>query len=279
MPAFDRILHSDIIGLVWKKILLRIRDGKLMQLMTLKPIQVYKDKMPYDLEGAHLDVDIDAHIENLIQKPIQRAFDILSMDFKSMDKNILSYGISVDVDVKMDYKNMGIYLSKQFADQQFWILDDHIGLTFHDFKLNMKNRQLEVIIPLRIDAQYKKLNYNGEAEIFARGNIVYDPVNTLIKVKDISYVATSDKWILRMANLLYYKEIVNALEEFLQFDIKDELFEGLDLLKKEVENYNRELTLLSGKVSALTLNHVNLSPEGGNANFHVEGRVKLLSLT
>lgn len=278
MPAFNRILHSDIIGLVWKKVFQRLRDGKLIQLMTLKPIQVYNDKMPYDLDGAHLDVDIDARLENLIQKPIQRAFDILSMDFKSAENNkIFSYSIAVDANVKMDYHNMAIYLKNQFAHHQYWILDDKVGLTFHDFILSKKNNQLEVIIPMHIHARYRRFNYQGEAEVFARGNIVYDPINTLIKIVDISYVATSDKLLLRMANMMYYKDIVNALEEFLQFDIKDELEDGLQLLKKEVEEYNQELTLLSGEVSNLRLNYIELLDEGAHAHFQLDGRVRLLS--
>lgn len=276
MPALDRILHSEIIGLAWKKILLRLRDGKLMQLMTLKPIQVFDEEMPYVLDGAQMKVDIDAHLENFIQKPIQRAFDILSMDFKSSGA-MLSYNISVDVNVRMDYQNMSIYLNNQFANKQYWILDDKIGLLFHEFKLNMKNKQLEVIVPMTIDARYKKLNYSGEAEVFARANIIYDPLNMRIKITDISYVATSEKWILRLVNLFYYKEIVAALEEFLQFDIQDELNEGLELLQKEVERYNDEFTLLSGKASALKLNKIDIHPEGAAANLHIDGRVKLLS--
>lgn len=278
MPAFDRILHSNIIGLVWKKVFQKLLDGKLLQLMTLKPIQVYNEQMPFELDGAHMDVDITAHLENLIQKPIQRAFDLLSMDFKSADSNkILSYSISVDANVKMDYENMAIYLKNQFANNEYRILDDRIGLTFHDFKLQKKNHQLEVIVPMHINARYKKFNYDGDAEVFARGNIVYEPNNTLVKIIDISYVATSDKFLLRLANLIYYKDIVEALEEFLQFDIKDELEEGMVKLKSEVDEYNEELTLLSGEVTALRLNYIQLLEEGAHANFHVDGRVKLLS--
>lgn len=278
MPAFDRILHSDIIGLVWRKVLQKLRDGKLLQLMTLKPIQVYNEQMPFELDGAHMNVDISAHLENLIQKPIQRAFDLLSMDFKSAEDNkILSYSISVDANVKMDYENMAIYLKNQFANHEYRILDDKIGLTFYDFKLQKKNHQLEIIIPMHINARYRKLNYNGDAEIFARGNIVYEPTNTLVKIIDISYVATSDKFLLRMANMIYYKDIIEALEEFLQFDIKEELEEGMVKLKSEVDEYNHELTLLSGEVSALRLNYIQLLENGAHANFHVDGRIRLLS--
>lgn len=278
MPAFDKILHSNIIGLVWKKVIQKLRDGKLMQLMTLKPIQVYDEQMPYELDGAHMEVDIDAHLENLIQKPIQRAFDLLSMDFKSAEENkILSYSIAVDANVKMDYQNMGIYLKNQFANEEFRILEDKIGLTFYDFKLNKKNHQLEIIIPMHINARYGKLNYDGDAEIFARGNIVYEPTNNLVKIIDISYVATSEKFLLRMVNMYYYKDIVTALEEFLQFDIKNELDEGLVLLKKEVNEYNDEITFLSGEVSALRLNYIQLLQDGAHANFHVGGRIRLLS--
>lgn len=277
MPALDRILSSDIISQIWKNVLLRVKDGKLVQLMTLKPIEVYDETLPYQIDGADLKVDVKAYLENLIQKPIQRAFDFLSLDFKNMDKNLFSYNISVQADVCMDYKNLGIYLSNQFSNKQYWILDDRIGLLFKDFKLSMKNNQLEVIVPMEIEAKYKKLHYEGQAEVFARGNISYDSVSKIVKITDISYVATSDKFILRMVNLIYYQDIIEALESFMQFNIQDELNDGLALLRKEVLKYDEEISLASAEVKSLNLNQLTLLPEGGKGNLEIQGRVKLLS--
>lgn len=275
MPAFDKILHSDIIGEVWKKVLLRLRESRMQHLLTLKPIQVYNETMPYDLDGTHLDVDINASIENIIQKPIQRAFDFLALDFKSAEKDLFSLNVSVDVDVRLDYKNIGLYLDKQYAHQEYWILEDRVGLLFESFTLNKKNDQLEVTIPLHINAKYKNFKYSGDAKIFARGNIVYNAFLKKVKVTNISYVATSDKWVLRFVNMIYYKDIVEALEDFLQFNIKGELDEGLALLQKKVEEYNEEYTFLSGEAVDLQLNKINLLQSGGIANLHIDGRVKL----
>ncbi len=277
MPALNKILTSDIISEIWKSIILRIKDGKIVQLMTLKPIEVYDETMPYEIDGADLKVDVKAYLENLLQKPIQRAFDFLSLDFKNMDKSLFSYNINVKADVCMDYKNLGIYLKKQFADKQYWILDDRIGLLFQDFKLSLKNNQLEVIVPMRIDAKYKALHYDGHADVFARGNIVYDPVSTIIKITNISYVATSEKFILRMVNLMYYNDIIQALEDFMQFNIQPELDEGLERLRKEVKKYDEEIKFVSGKVDILKLNRLELLPEGGKGYLQLKGRIKLLS--
>ena len=156
-------------------------------------------------------------------------------------------------------------------------MDDKIGLLFSDFKMSMKNNQLEVIVPMRIDAKYKKLHYDGHADVFARGNIVYDPVSMIIKITDISYVATSEKFILRMVNILYYQDIVQALEDFMQFEIRDEMNDGLVLLKKEVLKYDEEIKLVSGEVKTLKLNQLWLLPEGAKANLQIEGKIKLLS--
>ncbi|HUH73432.1 MAG TPA: DUF4403 family protein [Chitinophagales bacterium] len=277
MPALERILTSDIISEIWKSIIYRIKDGKIVQLMTLKPIEVYDETMPYEIDGANLKVDVKAYLENLLQKPIQRAFDFLSMDFKNMDTEFLSYKINVKADVCMDYENLGIYLSHQFSNKQYWILDDRIGLLFSDFKLSRKNNQLEVIVPMRIDAKYKALHYDGHADVFARGNIVYDPASTIIKITDISYVATSDKFILRMVNLIYYNDIIEALEDFMQFDIREELNEGLELLRTEVKKYDEEIKLVSGRVDSLRLNRLELLPEGGKGYLELNGKIKLLS--
>ncbi len=276
MAAVDKILDSGVIALIWKKIFQSMSDGKLYQLVTLKPIDVYQDVMSYELEGAHMDIDITAHLENVFQKPLKRAIDFISNDFRQGKYNFLTYKINVDVDVRMDYPNMSRYLNNQYAGQQYWILDDRIGLYFKEFRLSMKNNQLHVEIPIKLEAKYKKLDYNGEAELFARGNIRYNPFSKKIRITDISYVATSDKWILRMVNLIYYKDIVEALEGFLQFDIQDELDDGLKMLREEVEEYNEELSLISGEAADLNLEWIQLRPEGAVAKFNIHGNVKLL---
>ncbi|MCO5232366.1 MAG: DUF4403 family protein [Chitinophagales bacterium] len=275
MPAFDKILHSDIIGEVWRAVLLRIKDGKVKQLMTLNPIQVYNETMSYKLDKTHLDIDINASVENIIQKPIQRAFDFLSLDFKSAEKNMFSLNVSVDVDVRMDYKNIGLYLDKQYAHQEYWILDNRVGLLFDHFILKMKNGLLEVEMPIHIKARYKNLNYAGDAMVFARGSIVYHPFLKTVKVTDISYVASSEKWILRLINMIYYKDIVAALEDFMQFNITQELDEGLALLQKKVDEHNEEYNFIVGEANNLQLNRIQLLQDGGIASLHIDGMVKL----
>lgn len=276
MAAIDRILDSGVIALIWKKVFQRLSDTKLKQLVTLKPIEVYRDTMSYELDGAHMDIDVVAHVENVIQKPLKKAIDIFSLDFKTSPYQFLTYKIKVDVDVKMDYKNMGRYLDHQFAQKQYWILDDRIGLTFNEFVLSMRGDQLEVEVPMHLEAKYKKLDYSGEAEVFARGNIRYNPFTKRVRISDISYVATSDKWVLRLVNLIYYKDIVEALEEFLQFDIQEELDDGLKMLKEEVEEYNQELTLVHGTANDLNLEWIKLHEKGAVAKLNVLGEVKLL---
>ena len=63
----------------------------------------------------------------------------------------------------------------------------------------------------------------------------------------------------------------------MQFDIRDELNDGLVLLKKEVLKYDEEISLVSGEVNVLTLNQLWLLPDGAKANLGIEGRIKLMS--
>ncbi|MCO5247942.1 MAG: DUF4403 family protein [Chitinophagales bacterium] len=275
MPVLDKILDSALFSNIWKEVIARAGKGKLVQLITLKPISVYKGQMNFELDETQLTADIDASIENLLQKPIQRAFDLFSLDFKSATD--FSYHIKVDVLVKMNYANIRKYLNQQFANEQYWILDDRVGLTFYDFNIQWKDNHLSIDIPMKIDAKYKRLKYSGNAEVTATGRINYYPNTKQVKIERISYVATSDKWILRLVNLVYYFDIKEALEDFLQFDISNELVEGLKKLQKEVENFNKEeLSILEGEVSSINLKKINFDPNGGSAYILVEGRAGLL---
>lgn len=276
MPSINNILGSGVFALIWKRVFQRLNDAKIMQLITLKPIEVYNDTMSHTIDGAHMDIDIIAHAENAIQKPLKHAFNLFSLDSKQKKYNFLSYEINVDIDVKMDYLNIGKYLNHHFAEKQYWILNDQIGLYFNEFKLSKKYNQLQVDIPMKLEAKYKNLEYYGDAEVFARGNVVYNPYTKKVKITNISYVATSEKWILRIVNLVYYESIVKAMEDFLQFDIQDELDDGLKMLQEEVKEFDDELAFISGDAKTLDLNWIQLHPDGASARFSVKGIVRLL---
>lgn len=276
MAAIDRILGSGMLSEIWKLIFQRLSEGKIVQLVTLQPIEVYNGSMTHDIDGAHMDIDIVAHVENAIQKPLKHALDLFTLDFKQKKYQFLTYKINVDVDVKMDFLNIGTYLNHQFAQKQYWVYDDQIGLFFKEFKLSMKNNQLQVESPMLLEGKYKKLEYKGEAEVFARGNVVYNPYSKKIKITNISYVATSEKWLLRMVSLIYYNSIIEAMEDFLQFDIQDELNDGLKMLQDEVQEFDDELPLISGEAKTLNLDWIQLHDTGATARFNIKGNVKLL---
>ena len=276
MPAFERILDSDLISQIWREVIHQIKAGRFTQLITLKPIEVYQGTIPYEIEGAKMDVDIQAHLENLIQRRLQKTIDFLALDFKSAGDGILTFNVGVDVQVKMNFQNMAVYLNGQYANEQYWILDNHIGLLFHEFRLSMKSNRLHCFIPMRINARYNRFKYQGHADVFARGDIDFNPITNMIKIKDISYAASSDKFILRLANMIYYRDIVEALEDFLQFNVSKELEDGFAMLQKEVERYNEEYALISGEAISLKLNRIDIHPNGGTARLHIDGLVKLL---
>lgn len=276
MPAFDRLLSTDILGDAWKQILTRFSEGRLGQLMTLKPIEVYNAVLPYELDGAKLEVELKAYVENVLQKRFKNAVSILSLDFSGLGSDVLNYNCHVSVKVSMDYDNMGQYLTDQFANRPYELFDGRVELTLQRFRAWYDGRLLAVEIPLSVVARHKKFSYSGDATILAKGKIRFQPSTHVVSVIDISYTLSQSSRALRVVNLLYYQQIIAALEDFLQFSIRGELDEGLALAKAKIADYEKEVAFVSGEIDSLELERIELNADTGSGVFLAEGRIKLM---
>jgi hypothetical protein len=276
MSAFDRLLNTEILGDAWKQILQRFRQGQLGQLMSMQPIEVYNATLPYELDGAHMNVEFKAYVENVLQKRFKNAVSLLSLDFSSLGSSVLNYNCNVTVKVNMDYANMGKYLRDQFGNRPFDLFDGQVRLTFYDFRAAFNGQLLEVEIPMRIDARYKALKFSDQPSIVAKGKIKYQPSSYLVSIVDISYTIHSGGWLLQGVNLIYYQQIVAALEDFMQFNIKDELTDGLNLAREKISEYDQEVAFVSGEIDTLELERIEMHPDRGVGVFLAEGKIKLM---
>jgi hypothetical protein len=276
MSAFDRLLNTEILGDAWKQILLRFKQGQIGQLMTFKPIEVYNASLPYDLDGAHMDVEFKAYVENVLQKRFKSAVSILSLDFSGLGTSVLNYNCHVTVKVNMDYANMGKYLRDQFANHPFDLFEGKVSLTFYDFRTSYDGQLLTVEIPMHIDAKYKGFKLSENLSILAKGKIKYKPSSYTVSVEDISYTIKTGSRILQGVNLWYYQQIIAALEDFMQFNIKQELDDGLKLAREKLEEYEDEVAFVSGEIDSLELERIELQPEKGVGVFLAEGKIKLM---
>lgn len=275
MPAFDRLLNSNILGDAWQQILSGFREGRIGQLISMKPIEVYNTTLPYDLDGAHIEVELKAYVENILQKRFQNAISILTFDFSSLGHDVMNYDCHVSVKVNMDYENMGLYLNQQFANKPFSLFEGKLELTILSFKLNYTDKLVSAEIPLKIKATHKKLKHTGFVTVLAKGKIRYQPALYKISVVDISYVAQTRNVLIKGANLIYYRDVINALEDFLQFNIKDELHHGLQLAQGKIDVYNKETPLVQGEIETLELERIELQEEKATGIFLAEGKIKL----
>lgn len=276
MAAFDRLLNTDILSDAWKQILRKFSEGRLAQLMTLKPIEVYNTTLSHELDGAHLNLDFKAYVENVLQKRLSNAFSLFTLDFNSIGQSVLNYNCHVSVKVRMDYENMGAYMREQFANQPFELFDGQVTLEFFDFKPSYDGRLLVVKIPMQVTAKYKFFNRTAQLEILAKGKVRYQASTHNISIVDISYTIQTADILVKGVNLAYYPKIIAALEDFMQFNIEGELKNGLELAKGKVQEFSKESSFVSGEIETLELERIVLGKEEGFGVFLAEGKIKLM---
>ncbi len=101
MTLFERIVGGDIFVEVWRQMRnFLFKQSRLRQLVTLKPIEIYSTETELVLDNMKVLLDIDAYLENIVQRRIDRAKDLLSMNFLEWKKDRLSYTFNVVINAK-----------------------------------------------------------------------------------------------------------------------------------------------------------------------------------
>lgn len=279
MSVFERLMDSNIMGDAWKKVIGSFRGGKLNQLVTMKPIDIYHETHEYEIDTAHISVEINGFVENLLQKRLQNAFQIFNLEFLRVDKSNerLSYHCHVILTAKVDYENAGNYLNFHFANKEYRLFEDRMALTFLEFKPKVVNRKVYMEIPMR--ASWKTagiFTLRANIIVHATGIIRFEPTNHNVLVTEIDFIYTSKNVLLPFVNYIYHKDIIDALENFLQFDIKEDLEKAMSKAQEQLDKFSEETPLISGYLEHLEMERIDLKDNVAEAIFLAEGKIQLM---
>jgi hypothetical protein len=215
MNIFERVIQGSVFGDVWHQVQQYLfNEKRWIQLLSLKPIEIYTTKTDIELDGAKVDLDIKAFIENIVQKRISNARNYLSLGFLSWKTNRQTYNFKVIVKAKTDYKSIGNFFTHHFANKKYDIEENVYAISLKEFIVQNKGTKVQIEIPFTIYAKrwYLKKQYEGKA-IFLCSIIFNDP-NYSIRTRNLSYTIESKSMLLKWIDKLYHKQILDFLNTF-----------------------------------------------------------------
>ena len=88
MAFFEQVLGGNIFYDFWKQLRQYIfSEKRLIQLITLQPIEIYKADTEMEIDNAKIKLHIKSTIENLMQRRIERTINLLTLNLAGNQKD------------------------------------------------------------------------------------------------------------------------------------------------------------------------------------------------
>jgi hypothetical protein len=278
MNIFERVIQGSVFGDVWHQVQQYLfNEKRWIQLLSLKPIEIYTTKTDIELDGAKVDLDIKAFIENIVQKRISNARNYLSLGFLSWKTNRQTYNFKVIVKAKTDYKSIGNFFTHHFANKKYDIEENIYAISLKEFIVKNKGTKVQIEIPFTIYAKrwYLKKQYEGKA-IFLCSIIFNDP-NYSIRTRNLSYTIESKSMLLKWIDKLYHKQILDFLNNFLVYDFKEELYIAKLQAQEQLNDFQVERDWIHGNILNIDLERITIDHDALRAVFLANGKLEVNS--
>jgi hypothetical protein len=278
MNIFERVIQGSVFGDVWHQVQQYLfNEKRWIQLLSLKPIEIYTTKTDIELDGAKVDLDIKAFIENIVQKRISNARNYLSLGFLSWKTNRQTYNFKVIVKAKTDYKSIGNFFTHHFANKKYDIEENVYAISLKEFIVQNKGTKVQIEIPFTIYAKrwYLKKQYEGKA-IFLCSIIFNDP-NYSIRTRNLSYTIESKSMLLKWIDNIYHKQILDFLNTFLVYDFKEELYIAKLQAQEQLNDFQVERDWIHGNILNIDLERITIDHDALRAVFLANGKLEVNS--
>ena len=118
MTIFERVLGGNLFFDFWKQLQQYIfSEGRLIQLITLQPIEIYKTDTELEIDTAKVKLSIKSNVENLVQRRIDRALNLLTLNRAENDAKSFAYDFDVIIKAQMAYEEVSRFFNFHFAKQ------------------------------------------------------------------------------------------------------------------------------------------------------------------
>lgn len=121
---------------------------------------------------------------------------------------------------------------------------------------------------------YLEGSFNGT--IYMRGQPVFDPVTSTISIENVDYDLDTKNKLFKGANWLFRSTILKKMKPYLTFPLEDNLKDAKAMVEKELDGYEpMKGIVLNGKLSDLTIEEVQVTPEGIRVVVLTKGKIQM----
>ncbi|MFN8261608.1 MAG: DUF4403 family protein [Chitinophagales bacterium] len=277
MTIFERVLGGNLFFDFWKQLQQYIfSEGRLIQLITLQPIEIYKTDTELEIDTAKVKLSIKSNVENLVQRRIDRALNLLTLNRAENDAKSFAYDFDVIIKAQMAYEEVSRFFNFHFANQIYPIEDNKYYLHIEKFVFSSEDSKAVVHMPFILESKrwFWKKRMNGTAVL--RAYINFHQPKYVVKTRNLTYELETGSYVLKTIDNLYHKHLIEFLTGFLQYNFQEELFHAKTEAQQQINSFQSQTNWLNGVINDLDLERISLEKEGVSALFLAEGKLHLI---
>lgn len=277
MTIFERVLGGNLFFDFWKQVQQYIfSEGRLRQLITLKPIEIYKADTELEVDTAKVKLSISSTVENLVQRRIERTINFLTLNLEENQKNLASYDFDITIKAFMSYAEVDKFFNFHFANQTYTIEENKYFLHIEKFIFSNEDDKAVVHMPFILESKrwFWKKKMHGSALL--KGYLNYHQPKDVMKIRDLHYELETGSFVLNTVDNIYHEQLLTFLTDFLQYNFKEELFHAKTQAQEEINSFQSQSNWVNGVINELELENITLQPDGVHALFLAKGKLHLI---
>ena len=293
MAILESVFGNNIFYDFWKQVQQYLfSKSRIFQLISFKPIVIYDEKITLEFDTAKINLHIKSTLENLIQRGIDRTFSLF-INNRLTDKKTFQYDFDVVIEAHITFPEVSKFFNFHFSDQTFpldeepeenqkeskpneKIEQNKYNITLGKFDFFNKGSQLAANLTFDVDANWKYLNHKANGEITASAFIEYQPENYLIKTRSLSFELDSKNVILNGIDKYYHEQIIEQLQELLQYTFEEELQKVKENAQEQIDSLQEQSSWISGTLNTFVVDKILIDSDGVHATVLADGFIDLI---
>ncbi len=278
MKIFEKLPVHFIFSELRKRIQGTIfSDKRFIQLITLKPIELYQGETEVTIDTAVVKLKIDSQVENMMQRRIERTLDWLIMNGAGNSGNTFEYAFEVIIKALADYKDVSSFFNFHFAHKKYDIEPDKYALELGEFSFGNDATKMSVALPFTFYARWWKFHRVMRGVAYFRGSLNFHQPKFVIKTRNLNYTLETSNPLLRWIDQMYHAKLISFLHGFLQYNFKSELETAQKEAQEQIDKIQYQNSWIYGKIEELDLERITIEPDGLHGVFLAKGKLNLLA--
>lgn len=277
MTFFERIVGGDIFSGIWSRMRQFVfRENRWRQLFALEPIEIYTTDTELEFDQARVQLHVQAYVENLVQRRIERSKDIFSLEFLTRPFETPAYTFNVNLTAKASYADVSAFFTHHFGFQSYDIVKDKYRIELEDFRAASEGTKAVVELPFCIHARFLFIRIRRRGTATFRGSLTFNNPQYTIRTRNLSYTLQTNSWLLKIVDWRYRSDILEFLSGFIVYNFREEIFHARVHAQELLNEYQHDNRWINGTVNELDLERLTVDPDALRGVFHARGKLHLV---